>query len=168
MTKIFELLAGPLGRWLAIAGLMLAAAAFGAAKMHAHDREELDRVTAEHNRYVGGVAALGEAARARAAQQAKDDRERKERADEENRRSRLAVRDAVERLRALAAARDSRGGSVPAAPAGSRCPDDQVCFDRNLYQRAMGEADRGARRLADECTAVTIDLDAAARWAQRR
>jgi hypothetical protein len=168
VTKVLELLAGPLGRWLAVLVLVAAAAAFGAAKMHAHDQIELDRVTAAYNRFVGGVAATGEAARKRAAEEAGKAKERKEQADAENRRSHDRDRAVIERLRADAAARDSRGGSVSAAPAGSRCPDGQTCFDTAEYQRALGEFDRRARQLADEGTSVATDLDTAARWAQGR
>lgn len=168
MTAVIAFLTGPLGRWLAIALLVLSAAGFGAAKMHAHDQKKLDALTAEHNRFVGGVAAVGEAARQRAARQAETDRKAKERADEENRLARTRERAALERLRALATERDSRGGSMSAAPAGSRCPDGLVCFDRAEYQRALGDFDREARRLADEGTSLGIDLETAARWVQKR
>lgn len=168
MIKLIEFFAGPLGKWLVIALLMAAAAAFGAAKMHAHDQQKLDALTAEHNRFVGGVAALGEAARQRALAEVERGRKLKEQTDEANRLAHARDRAAIERLRADAAARDSRGGSVSAAPAGSRCPDGQTCFDTAEYQRALGEFDRRARQLADEGTSVTTDLDSAAEWARKR
>lgn len=60
----------------------------------------------------------------------------------------------------------SRGGSVPPAPSGSKCPADQTCFDRAEYQRAIGDFDTGARRLSDEGSAVAVDMNTSLKWAQ--
>lgn len=168
IASVLAFFAGPLGRWVVLALLMAAAAAFGAAKMHAHDSARYEALAAKHASFVGGTQALGRAAAERNAKQALHDLKNKERTDEEVDRLRAAHRAALAGLRAAAAARNSGGGSVPAAPAGSRCPDGQTCFDTAEYQRAVGDFDRAARQLADEGTEVVQDLDAAKRWVNAR
>lgn len=140
---------------------------FGAGVYFEHGRmqKKLDAEVARHNQFVGGVAALGHQAAAENAKRALADITRKERTDAEHDRRTRAAGVTIRRLRATAAARDSRGGSVSAAPAGSGCPEGQVCFDRAEYQRALGAFDRGTRQLADEGTQVTLDLNAAIGWA---
>ena len=154
-----------------LAAIVLGLMGAGAAIEHRRMAKKLDAMTAlrdaavtQYNQFKGGVAALGREAAARNATIALADLKRKERADEEHARRTADDRRTIERLRADAARRDSRGGSVSAAPAGSRCPEGQVCFDRAEYQRAIGEFDREARRLADEGTQVTTDLNAAITW----
>ncbi len=147
----------------------LIASIYGAGAYFEHNRmqKKLDAAVAQHNQFKGGVAALGHEAAARNAKIALNDIKRKERADEEHARRTAADRRTIGRLRADAALRDSRGGSAAPAPAGSGCPAEQVCFDRAEYQRALGAFDSGARRLADEGTQVTTDLNTARDWAQR-
>lgn len=155
------------GRILAVAGILVAAAAWGAAKMHSHDARRYDALEASYEAFKDGVRNLGIQARKDNEARAKADKERKEQADAENARTRAADQRTIAGLRAAAAKRDSRGGSAAAAPAGSKCPDGLTCFDRAEYQRALGEFDSEARRGADEGTAVTADLNTAKRWAQR-
>lgn len=145
----------------------IVAGIYGAGAYFEHGRmqKKLDAAVAVHNQFKGGVAALGHDAIARNAKIALQDLKKKERADEENERRTAALAGVVRGLRADAASRDSRGGSAAPAPAASRCSEEQVCFDRPEYQRAIGAFDSGARRLADEGTKVNTDLDTAIRWA---
>ena len=161
-------LASPLWRLAGYA--ILAAGLFGAGAywMHGRATVKYDKLNAEYNQFKGGVKSLGSAAEQAAAKRRLLDLKEKEYADAKNATDLAAARAAVARLRALAAQRDSRGGSVPAAPAGSRCPDGQVCFDRAEYQRAIGKFYTGARGLADEGTQVSTDLNTAREWAGHR
>ena len=161
-------LASPLWRLAGYA--ILAAGLFGAGAywMHGRATVKFDRLNAEYHQFKGGVETAGRLAKEKADKRALADRQAKEMADEENRRSMATARATISKLRAAAAARNSRGGSVPANPAGSRCPDGTVCFDRAQYQRAIGDFDRDARQLADEGTKVTTDLNTAREWANRR
>lgn len=167
MGAILTFFAGPLGRWLIIALLMVGAAAAGAAKMHAHDNIALEASEAKYNKFEGGVAALGTQAKKDAEAKRLKGIKDKEDADAENARDAAVVDAELARLRQLAAERNSGGGSMSAAPAGSKCPDGQTCFDSAQYRSAMGTADTGARRLAGEGTSVTTDLNTAKRWAQK-
>ena len=161
-------LASPLWRLAGYA--ILAAGLFGAGAywMHGRATVKFDRLNAEYHQFKGGVETAGRLAKEKADKQAAADRKAKETADEENSRSLATARATISRLRALAAKRDSRGGSVSPAPAGSRCPAGQTCFDTAEYQRAIGGFDSGARRLADEGTQVSTDLNTAREWANQR
>jgi hypothetical protein len=168
MTWLRSLLATSWARKaVLIAAVALAGAAFGAYQVHTRAKVKYAALEKTHNEFVGGVAALGAAAKAAAAKQALHELKNKERTDEENLRTHAATQRLIAGLRRAAAARDSRGGSVPAAPAGSVCPPGQTCFDTAEYQRALGDFDRETRQLADEGTAVTTDLDSAKRWATK-
>ena len=134
--------------------------------MHGRQQAKYEVLLAKHNQFVGGVKALGSAAEVAAAKRKLLDIKAKEYADEKNRTDLAAARTRIAKLRA--ARNDSRGGSVSATPAGSRCPDGAVCFDRAEYQRAVGDFTAGARRLADEGTQVSTDLNTAREWANRR
>lgn len=143
---------------------LLVAAGYGAFKMHERDQKKYDALHREFAEFRGGVAALGEAAiRQRAITEAANIRN-KERADEENRKRTAAVAAAIRGLRNERD--DARRRFLSQAPAGSVCPDGQVCFERADFERAYGELVDEIRALADEGTAVTIDLDTAKVWAR--
>lgn len=154
--------------WLQI----LVAAAFasltvyaGAQKMAANDaRADRDKVKAEFAEYKAAQAESAVLAAKAALMKTIADEKRKEAADAENETLKRDLADATRRLRDAA---NISGGSMPAAPAGSRCPDGQTCFDTAEYQRADGAFVGGARSLADEGTALNADLDTAKRWAVR-
>jgi hypothetical protein len=93
------------------------------------------------------------------------DEQRKEKADAENADTVTRLRADVERLRRE---RDSRSSSIGTAPAASKCPDGQVCFDRAEFERAYRALVADLRAIADEGAAVTVDLDTAKKWAQGR
>lgn len=142
--------------WL-LSALLVAGATAGVQTLR------LGKAKAELVAFVSQTAAAGEAQKAANALTAYNDLKRKEKADEENRRTVAALRASVERLRS-----DFRpgGGAAAPAPAGSKCPDGQACFDRAEYLRADGVFVEEARGIADSCTAMNIDLDTAKRWAQ--
>ena len=146
--------------------VVLSAAVAIQTKRVATAKAETAAAVAMHNQFVGGVEALGREAKKEALERDLWNTIHKRKTDEENVRKHIADRSTIERLRADAAARDTRGGSLSEAPAGSQCPAGFTCFDRAEYQRTMGEADREARQLADEGTSVTTDLNSAKRWAK--
>jgi hypothetical protein len=146
--------------------VVLSAAVAIQTKRVATAKAETAQVRAEHNQFVGGVEALGREATKEALERDLWNTIHKRKTDEENARSRAAADRTIAGLRADAAARDTRGGSLSEAPAGSKCPDGQTCFSTSEYQRALGEFDQEARRLADEGTSVTTDLNSAKRWAK--
>ena len=140
--------------------------AFGAGIEHRRMQAKLDAVVAVHSQFVGGTEALGRKAQAEAAAARLAGIKAKERADEDHDNRVAVLGRTIAGLRADAAARDSRGGSVSASPAGSVCAEGLVCFDRAEYQRALGDFDSAARRLADEGTKVAVDLDTVINWAK--
>lgn len=168
MGVVLASLASPLWRLAGYAILAAGLFSAGAYWMHGRATVKYDKLNAEYNQFKGGVQSLGTAAEQAAAKRKLLDIKAKEYADEENSRSLATARATISRLRAAAAKRDSRGGSVPPAPAGSRCPAGQTCFDTAEYQRAIGDFDRDARQLADEGTKVMTDLNTAREWADGR
>lgn len=129
-----------------------------------HARAELAREHAEFETFKVRVAAEGEIARQRAEAIAAHDELLKEEADEENRQAHGRLRADIARLRHE---RDrARSSLVPPAPAASKCPDGQACFDRAELDGALRRYRDGVRGLVDEGSAVTIDLNTAKRWAQ--
>ena len=168
MLALLAPFAGPLFRVLAFALALAGAAGWGAWKMHQHDAKAYNALTAEYASFKGGVKGIGDAAKIASEKRKLLGIKAKEYADAKAVTDLAAARASVARLRADAAKRNSRGGSVSAAPAGSRCPSEAVCFDRAEYQRALGDFDRRTRQLADEGTQVTTDLNTAREWANRR
>lgn len=130
-------------------------------------QREVATLKNEFAAFKGGVAALGEKAKADALAKQTADKERKDKADAENKRTADALRADIERLR-LERDRANRR-LLPAAPSGSKCPEGQACFDRAELEREirgrMDEVRAELRKLVDEGSAVTIDLDTAKRWA---
>lgn len=124
----------------------------------------LESVKAEYAQFKGGVEALGKAAEAATKAKEAADNERKVKADAENKATAAANARTISELRHQ---RDSaRSGFLSSTPSNSRCPDKQTCFDSADLQRAYGDLVKEVRGLADEGTAVTIDLDTAKRWAR--
>lgn len=136
--------------------------------VHGCQQDKLDTLAAEYNQFKGGVAAAGLAQNQASAAAEVAAIKRKERADESHAKKSAADRSTIAALRLrINAERDSRGGFVPDAPAGSRCPDGQACFDRADLERAVRELTAGVRRLADEGAEVERELNTAKEWAQR-
>lgn len=78
-----------------------------------------------------------------------------ERQNEENTRRSTALERELARL---------RGGPVftlPGAPAGSKCPEGAVCFDRAQFFGEYGKFRTEIREIAGQCSKVAIDLDTA-------
>jgi len=126
------------------------------------EKSRYDRLKAEYEHFKGGVEALGLAAKKAAADKEAQDKLRKEQADVENKRTTDALLADIKRLR------DSRSGRriVPPAPAASKCPDGQACFDRAQLELALRDYRSAIRGLVDEGSQITIDLDTAKNWAR--
>lgn len=145
MFAWFKLLSPKL--WLAIALVVATALALGYAYKLGGDapRAEVHRLVDLNTQRLA----------AEAAERARLHKE-KEKIDAENKR----------RTAALTAERDGLRGqlvlALAANPAGSKCPEGQVCFDRAELQRADGVFTERLRDLAASCTKVSIDLDSAA------
>ena len=147
---------------LAVALLGLAAAA----KWAQHEAGKRAEVEGRFTAFKSGVEEKGKQAQKEADEQKAKDRKRQEEANAENKRTIADLHARVARMRA--SGNNTSGGSVSASPAGSRCPESQACFDRAEYQRADGAFVAGARGLADEGSAVAVDLETARTWTQSR
>jgi len=112
------------GRLLAIVAVLVAAAGFGAVKMHAHDQAKYETLQLAYSNFRGDVAAKGEQANREAAAQAA-----KQKGVEDALRKDLAAADSLyadlaRRLRERPPSRPD-GSSVPTgtcAPAGAHGP----------------------------------------------
>lgn len=159
-------LVGPLIR----AGVyaLVAASLFGAGAywMHGRATVKYDKLNAEYSQFKGGVVALGTAAEQAAAKRKLLDIKAKEYADAKTVTDLAAARGAVARLRADADR--ARGRGMPPAPAGSKCPEGQVCFDSALFERAERTRRESVRGLVDEGTALGVNLNIAFEWANGR
>ena len=131
------------------------------AKVQNLEKQQAEATLAQFRADVDSEAAKSKVA---AAKKEVADLERMASADAENRRTTDMLRVTVKRLRDSAAS----SARLPEAPAASTRPD-LACFDRAEYQREDGIATAkllaGARSLADEGTAATVDLDTAKKWA---
>lgn len=171
MNALLTLFSGPyalIARVACYAALVLAIASGGAYAMHKWDAGELANQKAEtvkvqtaFDKFKADTAAAGNVAKAKADAQTLADKLAKDQADAEHARTVAALTLTIDGLRKQRPA----GSFVPAAPAGTSRPD-LICFDRAAYSAADGEFTSGARGLADEGTAATIDIDTAKRWAQ--
>lgn len=163
---ISAILVSPLWRLAGYA--ILAASLFGAGAywMHGRDVVKYDKLNAEYNQFKGGVKSLGTAAEQAAQKQRLADMKAKEYADEERTRRLALAGSTIKRLRANADR--ARGSGVSAAPANSRCPEDQVCYDARAFERQRARHRDGIRQLLDEGTQVEIDLGVGIEWANRR
>lgn len=151
-----------------ILAILLALAVAGdglLAKLYVSAREDVARVQQAFESFKAEEKALGEkAARETAAKEAAD-KLAKDTADAENKTAVAALNSRIAELRHQ---RDSsRSAFLSKAPAGSVCPQGQACFDRPEFERAYGDFVKSVRGLADEGTAMTMDLDTAKMWARR-
>ena len=155
----------------AVAAAILAAAGFGAYKMHVHDQIKYDALQSEYDTFKGGVAALGAAAEARRMEQEKSDAARKKRADDEHAKTKsdlAGLYDAYGRLRDQRRTSAS-SGVLPQAAAGAVDPD-RACFSRAALDRGLAEADGllqdGAAKILLRGDTAISGLNTAKRWAQ--
>ena len=145
--------------------MFLVAAGTGAYWQRGRDAKAYNALTAEFARFRGAVDGTARERAAANARQALADLKAKERADEEHDRRLAAVRARIDELRL---ANDSaRSGGWAAAPADTRCPEGQTCFESDAFERAHRELVEEIRRLADEGTAVSEALGVAREWARR-
>ena len=122
---------------------------------------------AEFEQFKGAVAALGEAAKKKAAEQESADKTKKEQADAENAKTRRDLAGIYAAYRSLRDSRGSGGSLLPAAPSGSTSPAT-AAFDRTGLDRALSEFDRGVTGLLEQGDQAIADLDSAKFWAQGR
>jgi hypothetical protein len=132
-----------------------------------HVQNKLAEVQAEYETFVAAAKIAGDKQTEEARLKDKENQLRWEKANEEWKKTHAADIATIVRLRKSATDPSSR--PLPQAPTGSSRPD-LICFDRVEYQRedgkALGNLFAGARSLADEGTAATIDLNIAKKWAQ--
>lgn len=152
-------------RWaVPVAALLLAVTIAGVqTKRIQWAKEETAKIQRDFDKFKGGVAALGEKAKAEAAAKETADKQRKDKADAENKRTADSLRADVARMRRE---RDSAGRSF--VPAITTCPASPAEADQRQaeYQRAYRELVRGIRELGDEADGEIVDLNSAKRWAQ--
>lgn len=91
---------------------------------------------------------------------------KKEHADAQNAAALAAAHADAARLRVERDAAVSR--FLSAAPAASKCPDGQACFIRAEFDAAYRILVGEVRAVADECSALTVDLNSAKLWALDR
>ena len=150
---------------LAIALAVMTLATVAAANWARVQTEKRAEVEGKFNSFKADVDEKGKVAAKAAKDKEDQDRKRQEKADAENDRTITDLRARIARLREQPGSNFS-GGSMSPAPAGSRCPETQTCFDRAEYQRTDGAFVKGARGLADEGSEVEADLNTARLWAQ--
>ena len=166
MGGLIAFLAGPIGRWLLIALLMVSAAGAAALKMHQHDRIAYDDLADKFSRFRGGVEAAGRAQeKASAAKKAADEQTTKE-VNDAYHRTIAALNDRIAGLRLANRAGDPGGGLVSPATADAD-GSGLACYDRAEFVGAAGALAAGLRRIADQGTAAVTDLNAAKDWALR-
>lgn len=161
------MLYGALGVGVVVLGLGIAVKVQSARLESA--KAETVAVQGQFDAFVAQAKVIGEQQEAKTKAEDLANRKRQEAANAENLKTRTALIIALDSLRKSTP--DPRSRSLPSAPAGSARPD-LACFDRAEYQREDGVALEklfaGARSLADEGTAATIDLNTARSWAVSR
>ena len=124
----------------------------------------VQQIQAEYAQFRADVESEAAKAQVRNARREVEYLEKRGRADAENKRTTDLLRVTLKRMRDA----NASSSRLPEAPATSARPD-LACFDRAEYQREDGAAferlQAGARSLADEGTASTVDLDSAKKWA---
>jgi hypothetical protein len=147
-------------RWAVLAVALVAAAAFGAAKMHAHDQIKYDALEAKFEAFKDTAAALGREAKAAAAAREAADKSRKEAADAENSAALATLASDIAKLRA----RRASSGFLP-APGSAATSLDRVSVKRAELERALRELDTGVQGLFGEGDRAIVDLNSAKKWA---
>lgn len=124
---------------------------------------------AEFAEFRGRVDALGQAAEQRARDRIALDKSRKEASDASYQVALTVLGADVERMRKQA---NPGGLKLSPAPANTRCPEGQRCFDRSEFDAAIGryfERETGSVErtvgLVIEGAKVKLRLDTAIRWA---
>lgn len=134
--------------WIAI----LAAALLGGA---VHYKGKYDDAIAKVESMEQAEAARKKAAAAQALHELKN----KERTDDENANRTADLNRELARLRGLAL------NPIGPAPAASKCPEGQICFDAAEFDGARRNFYTELRSVAGDCKKVAIDLDSAKAWA---
>lgn len=154
-------------RWIVLAALLAASAAFGAYKMHQHDQVVLDALKSEYSQFKGGVEALGKAAQIRAKETEAANEQRRISADVENKRSTDKLLADIAGLRSERAKRDTAGGFVSQAAPGA-LNLKYACYDSAKLDDALRKLDRGVQGLVAEGDKAVTDMNSSRAWAQGR
>lgn len=121
----------------------------------------LNAVKAEFKGFVDTTRVMGEAALKDKARNEAEDKRNKEMTDAKHKRTTVALRADIKRLRD---ARAGGGGlSAPAPAAGS---PDRTCFDPAKLDSALRELDKGFLGIVEIGSQAVIDLDSAKEWAK--
>lgn len=155
-------------RTVGIALLVTAAGGYIAALRIERDmaRSEFKKEHEAFAWFKAKVAAEGEIAKQRAQAIAAHDELLKEEADSGHQIALDKLHADLERVRHERDA--ARSSFLSAAPAGSKCPDGQTCFDIAELERAYGSLVVDLRAIADEGSEIAVDLQTAQRWAHGR
>ena len=139
-----------------LAVLLLLAATWGHGWMRGASHGE-----AKLAAFAADVRTEGVKAQAVADARADRDRQRKAASDASYEKALVVLGADIERMRR------ARAGSnpVPAAPAGSRCPEGWACFDRAELEQAIRRLDADVSGIVAEGDSIALKLDTAIRWA---
>lgn len=154
-------------RWIALAALLAASAAFGAYRMHVHDQIAYNALRSEFDVFRGGVEALGKAAQEQAKATELANLERKRDADAK---AVKAKRDLDGLYAAYTGLRDSRKGasrSLLSSPAPAPGSAATATFDRAAFDRAISDFDAGAVGILKQGDSAIVDLNSAKTWARK-
>lgn len=145
---------------LAVIALLFGVLMYGEHRQASKDAVKITAAKKEFADFKDSVERQGKAAQQAADKQKAADIVAKENADASHSKAISDLNADIARLRK----QRSPGGFVPAPPPNSRRPD-LICFDRAAYIAADGKFTTGARGLADEGAAATVDLNTAKLWA---
>lgn len=122
--------------------------------------KRLDSLQKEYGNFVVSTQVQGDATKKLAEASNKANKLNRDKVNAENKNLKSSIAIVLNSLRT----QHSASSFVPGISEGSKRPD-LLCFDRAEYIRADGEFTTAARRLSDEGTEATIDLNSAKTWA---
>lgn len=168
MFTALTLFSGPyaiLARIAVLGIFSLSLMAFGAFKMHAHDKVAYEHLRQEYANFHADVTAKGKAAQTLADRKTAADKVNKEESDHAHTQALAALNTRITILRQRT---DNSRNIVPSAAADSRNPED-ITFDRAILEREI----RGSittlraesRPIVDEGSKAVIDIDSVKPWA---
>ncbi len=161
MTAILGFMPAWAWRLVAYAVILIAAASFGALKMHSYDAARYENLEMTYENFKSQTAAEGKLAQVRADQQKANDLKAKEKADADHKTAVDSLNAELDGLRK----RGARGNTVPPAPASTSRPD-LACFDRTLLGDAIDGFLRDVSSQVTSGAKATLDLDNAKAWAR--
>ena len=134
-------------------------------KLYVGAKQDVARVQQAYDSFTAQVKVLGEEAAKKAAVQEMSDKLRKDTADAEHKAAVARLTTDISKLRSERDAR-SRSHELPPAPAGSKCPDGQACFDYASLESTLRGFIKESRGWADQCAEIEAEINTARKWAQ--